>query len=315
MWCMKKRYKQLTYEERIRIETLIKQGFSIRKIALDLGRSPNTIALELKNRKVKGMYIPKKAQHKAYYKRYLSKRDCMKVAMDSGITKFVKNQLKLGLSPERIAGHLRLNGHNISTKAVYKYIYSRGLDHHLFWRRNRMRTGRKKYKNTLKISRNFIDSRPRLDGSGHLEADFIVSSHSSYCLLVVVDRYSRYVWIEKLPNRKHVLVTRAFQKVIGSMRIKSITVDNDIAFSSWKQLEHTLKTRIYFTHPYHSWEKGLVENTNRWIRVYIPKRRDIRTVSQKELHDIQTFLNTVPRKIIGFRSAKELLLENAECPS
>jgi transposase, IS30 family len=312
---MQKQYKQLRYEERIQIESLHRQGKSIRYIARVLERSPNTVSNELKHRRVKGMYIPKKAQHKAYYKRYLSKRACMKVAMNPSISVFVKEKLALRWSPERISGYLKLKGEEISVKAVYKYIYSRGLDHHLFWKKNRMKTGRKKYRNTLKMSRNFIDRRPILIGSGHLEADFIVSSHNTCCLLVVVDRYSRYVWIKKLENRKHVLVTRAFQSVMKEMKIKSITVDNDIAFSGWMQLEKILKTKIYFTHPYHSWEKGLVENSNRWIRVYIPKKRDIRTVSQKELHDIQTFLNTVPRKIIGFRSASELLLENVKCPS
>lgn len=311
---MQKKYNQLTYEERVQIESLHRQGKSARYIARILERSPNTISNELRCKKVKGVYISKKAQHKTYYKRYLSKRDCMKVAMNPFLASFVKEKLELRWSPERISGYLKLKKQPISAKAIYKYTYSRGLDHHLFWKKNRMRTGRKKYKNSLKTSRNFIEKRPVVLGTGHLEADFIVSSHSSYCLLVVVDMYTRYTWIRKLPNRKHAIVTRAFKRIIGSMRIKSITVDNDIAFSGWKQLEKVLNTRIYFCHPYHSWEKGLVENTNRWIRVYIPKKRDIKTVSQKELHNIQTFLNTVPRKVIGFRSANELQLKVLKCP-
>jgi transposase, IS30 family len=308
-----KRYRQLTYEERIKIEVLLRQRKSIRAIALVLGRSPNTVSLELKHRKVKGVYIPKKAQHKAYRKRYLSKRDCMKVSINSFLVSFVRDKLKEGLSPERIAGYLTLTGKKISTKAVYKYIYSRGLSHLLFCQKYKRRTGSKRYRKTLQIERNFIEKRPSLDGTGHLEADFIVSSKSSYCLLVIVDRYSRYVWIQRLPNRKHLTVSGAFQRVMKDIRIKSITTDNDIAFSGWRQLEKVLKTRIYFCHPYHSWEKGLVENTNRWIRCFVPKKRDIQTVSQKELHNIQTFLNTVPRKILGFRSSSEVLLE--ECPS
>lgn len=305
-----KRYRQLTYEERIKIQALYEHKRSIREIALVLGRSPNTVSLELKHRKVKGAYVPKKAQHKAYWKRYMSKRDCMKVSMDSYLVSFVRDKLNEEWSPERMAGHLRLSGLNISTKAIYKYIYSRGLSHLLFWQKHKRRTSSKHYRKTLQIQRNFIEDRPSLNGFGHLEADFIVSSKSSYCLLVIVDRYSRYVWIQKIPNRKHAIVTRAFQRLMKDMKIKSITTDNDIAFSGWRQLEKALKTRIYFCHPYHSWEKRLVENTNRWIRVFVPKKKDIQTVSQKELHNIQTFLNTVPRKVIGFRSSSEVLLEN-----
>lgn len=304
---MKRRYKQLTYEERIQIDSLRNQGFSIRRIAQELKRSPNTISRELQEKKVKGIYIPKKAQHKTYWKRYMSKKDCMKVAMNKEICNFVLEKTKESWSPERISGYLRNKDILVSTKAIYKYIYSRCLDHHLFWKKNKKRTGRKKYSHTLKISRNFIEQRPVCENTGHLEADFIVSSHSPWCLLVVVDRWSRYVWIERIPNRKHLTVSGAFQRIVKDMKVKSITVDNDIAFLKWMQLEEELHTKIFFTHPYCSWEKGLVENTNRWIRCFVRKRRDIGTVSQKELQKMQTFLNTVPRKVIGFRSAKEVL--------
>lgn len=312
---MKRKFKQLNYEERIKIEVLHDKGKSIRYIAKYLKRSPNTISKELKERKVNGFYLSKKAQHKAYLKRYLSKKDCMKVSKDSFLVKFVEKKIKERWSPERISGYLKRIDCSVSVKAIYKYIYSRSLSDHLFWNVNKVKSGRKRYSNTLKIDRNFIDKRPLQSGSGHMEADFIVSSFNSCCLLVIVDRYTRYVWIEKIPNRKHVTVTRVFKKVMKQIKFKSITTDNDIAFLKWKQLEIELKTKIYFTHPYHSWEKGLVENTNRWIRVYIPKQRDIKTVTKKELHNIQTFLNTVPRKVLEFRSASEVLLEDMKCPN
>lgn len=310
---MKKRFKQLTYEERVRIESLKSQRFSVRRIAEVLGRSPNPVSRELRLRKVHGLYIPKKAQHKAYWKRYLCKRDCMKVSLNGEMSRLVKKKLEDGLSPERIAGYLNLNGYRISTKAVYKYVYSRALDHHLFWRKYKKKSGWKKYRKSIQSERKFIESRPVLrNESGHLEADFIVSSRSTWCLLVVVDRYTRYVWIERIPNRKHTVVTRAFKRIIGDRSVQTITTDNDIAFSGWKQFEKQLHTKIYFCHPYHSWEKGLVENTNRWIRCFVPKRRDTGSVSEKELYEIQTFLNTVPRKVLGFKSAEEVSLETNE---
>jgi len=308
-----KKFKHLSYEERVEIATLKEQGLSIRKIAGALKRHPACISYELKEKRVRGEYVPKKAQHKSYFRRYLSKQNCMKVAMDPHLCRFVEEKLKGKWSPERIAGYLKRNGHFVSTKALYKFIYSRSLDYLLFWKRNRKRGGAKKYQKALVGERNFIEFRPPLYGSGHLEADFIVSSSSSWCLLVVVDRWSRYVWIVKLPNRKHAVVARAFQRILGDMKIHSITTDNDIAFTKWRQLEELLNTKIYFTHPYCSWEKGLVENTNRWIRVFVPKKRDIATVSKKELQKIQTFLNTVPRQILHFQSASEVQLQTSKC--
>src|SRR3989344_6661988 len=118
--------------------------------------------------------------------------------------------------------------------------------------------------------------------------------------------------IKKKKKKKHATLTRVFKETLKDMVIKSITTDNDIAFLKWKQLEKSLKTKIYFCHPYHSWEKGLVENTNRWIRTWIPKRKDIRKVSDEEVREIEKFLNTVPRKVIGFRTASELLLREVK---
>src|SRR3989338_4582868 len=306
---MSKSFKQLSYEERIQIESFKLQGFSLMKIAKILGRSPNTIALEFKKRKCKGVYLSVKAQRKAYWKRYLSKRDCMKIALDSYLTGVVFEKLKIGWSPERISGYLKVNqGLGISTKAIYKFVYSRCLERYLFWHKNHKRSGRKRYSKSIRSDRHFIEERPVLNGSGHLEVDFIVSSLSSWCLLVIVDRYTRYTWIKRIKNRKHATLTRVFKETLKDMVIKSITTDNDIAFLKWKQLEKSLKTKIYFCHPYHSWEKGLVENTNRWIRTWIPKRKDIRKVSDEEVREIEKFLNTVPRKVIGFRTASELLL-------
>ena len=91
---MKRKFKQLNYEERIKIEVLHDKGKSIRYIAKYLKRSPNTISKELKERKVNGFYLSKKAQHKAYLKRYLSKKDCMKVSKDSFLVKFVEKKIK-----------------------------------------------------------------------------------------------------------------------------------------------------------------------------------------------------------------------------
>jgi IS30 family transposase len=132
--------------------------------------------------------------------------------------------------------------------------------------------------------------------------DFIVSKHSSWVLLVVVDRVTRRSWIKRLPNRKHDTIRAALSAMLKDVVVQSITTDNDIAFTDWKGLEALLGTRIYFTHPYHSWEKGLVENTNRWIRCFIPKRRDIASVTEEELHAVHAFLNDRPRECLGFVS-------------
>jgi len=304
--CMKK-YTHLCQEERFVIEKLLGAGKKIRTIADILGRSPNTISLEVEKNSVDGIYIAKKADHKAYATRWRSKQDCLKVALDAFLTRFVTEKLKKKWSPKQISGHLKLEYNIIcSAKAIYKFAESRCLEQHLFWRWNKRKGGRKKNRSGLPHDgRVYIDERPPVDGVGHLEMDFIVSKHSCSVLLVVVDRLTKRSWVEKLPNRKRSTIRAALSLVLKDVVVRSITTDNDIAFTCWRELEALLGTRIYFTHPYHSWEKGLVENTNRWIRCFVPKRRDIASVTEEELQEVHAFLNDRPRECLGFRFPSE----------
>lgn len=305
-----KKFKHLSYEERVAISFLRAEGWSARKIGAKLDRHHSCIAYELK-KKVKGMYVAKKAHHKSYWRRYLSKKQCMKVALDSELSKFIPEKLREGWSPERISGYLKLQGKMVSTKAVYKFVYSRCLERHLFWRKHHKKSGwKKKRYGKASDGRKHIEERPKTESSGHWEGDFIVSSENTCSLLVLVDRYSRDTIIRKIPNRKHAVVMRAFQDSLRHMPLKTLTLDNDISFNCWKKLEQVLKCEIFFCHPFHSWEKGLVENTNRWIRAFVPKKKNLREVTDLELHSIERFLNEIPRQCLGFKTAKEVLLIN-----
>ena len=300
---MKTTFKHLCFEERFVIETLLKGNAHIREIARLLGRSPNTVSREIRKNSVKGEYCADKARHKAYFKRWRSKRQCLKVAMDDFLGRFVDRMLReKKWSPEQISGYLmRELGIRCSAKAIYKFARSRCYERYLFWGWNKRKGGKKQYQyDTPKDGRRYIDERPPLEGAGHLEMDFIVSRQSSWVLLVLVDRLTRRTWVRRLPNRKRGTIRVALSEVLKGVVVRSITTDNDIAFTCWRELEYLLAAPLYFTHPYHSWEKGLVENTNRWIRCFVPKRRDIASVTQEELDEIHAFLNDRPRAVIGF---------------
>jgi len=307
---MTNQYHHLSLAERYVIDKLFSRQTSIRGIALVLERSPSTISQEIRRNRVKGRYVAEKAKHKAYVKRKYSKAQCLKVVMDDFLYRFVLEKLQLKWSPEQMSGYLARQGVKVSTKAIYKFIYRRGFDYLLFWNWNQKKSGRKQYHyGQSPDGRKYIDDRPVINGPGHYELDFIVSKQSTWALLVVVDRYRKKTWVIKLPNRKRDTVRVALQRLFHGIDLKSITTDNDIAFSGWQELEACLSTKIYFTHPYHSWEKGLVENTNRWIRCFVHKRRDISSVTQEELDQIHAFLNDRPRKCLGYFSANELLLD------
>jgi IS30 family transposase len=305
------KYKHISYEERVKIEGYLAASKSYHEIARLLDRSRNTISYEIQKNSVKGIYSAKKAQVKAYQKRYWSKKECLKVSMNNELQRFIEACLEKHWSPERISGYMKRIGITCSTKAIYKYIQQRSLERYLFWSWNKRKPGMKRYHNgRTNDGRRYIDQRILSNESGHYEADFIVSSKSSYVLLVVVDIHTRFVTIKRLTNRKHAVVQRAFKTVFKGKKVKSLTLDNDIAFNCWRKVASDSNTTIYFTHPYSSWEKGLVENMNRWIRCFVAKRKDIGTVSVQELKNIQDWMNDTPRQCLGFRSSNEVVLEH-----
>lgn len=305
-----KTYKQLGYEERFVIEKLFNAGVIIREIARFLKRSPNTISLEIRHNSVSGIYTAEKAELKVSQRRWRAKSQCLKVAMDSFLVRFVEERIQAPYrwSPNQISGHLKQELEIIcSDKAIYKFIESRGLEGHLFWKWNKRKGGPKRKKHAVaQDNRKYIDVRPDIAGIfGHYEVDFIVSKQSSYVFLVAVERLTKHTQVLKLPNRKRLTINQAFSKLFSGLSVKSITTDNDIAFQHWAELETIIQAPIYFCHPYHSWEKGLVENTNRWIRCFVPKRRDIASVTDSEMDTIHTYINDRPRECIDFRFPSE----------
>jgi IS30 family transposase len=304
---VKRKFKHLNESERFVIEKLLVKRASIRGIALVLDRSPNTISREVERNSVYGKYSADKAKHKAWVKRKYSKHQCMKVAMDSFLARFVEEKLELKWSPKQMSGYLKDLGIRVSAKAIYKFICSRGLEYRLFWGWNKRKSGRKKYRyDQSRDDRKYIDVRPKILEHGHYEMDFIVSKHSTWVLLVVVEMKTRFAQVIRLPNRKRSTILGALSRLFRGVKVESLTTDNDIAFLCWKDIEALLHTQVYFTHPYHSWEKGLVENTNRWIRCFVAKKRDIGTVTQEEIYQIHSFLNDRPRAVTGFRFPSEL---------
>ena len=190
------------------------------------------------------------------------------------------------------------------------------MERYLFWCRNDHKSGRKRANKIFLTDpdRKWIDVRPieAMYSYGHWEMDFIVSKHNSWVLLVCVEKYSKLLRLALLPNRTTGVVQDALVRILKGYTVTSITTDNDIAFQKWKGLEEVLRTSIYFCHPYHSWEKGLVENSNRWIREFAPKKTDLQSISSEFLIDIEMYFNHKPRECLDGRTAYEVMMKE-EC--
>ena len=319
---LKNKKSHLRNEERFCIEKMLKVGSTLKAIAKTLGRGESTICEEVKANGGRNNYTAEKAIRRAYWKQYNKKNDCNKVSMDGNLDHFVKEKLKSGWSPEVISSRLKSGVETslekelvyASPKSIRKFIKKRhGLERYLFWNRNNKKGGRKRNKNKYlnDPDRKWIDSRSvlALYEYGHWEMDFLVSKHSSWVLLVLVEKYSKKLLLKLLPNRNNDLVNKAVTELLKGDIVKTITTDNDIAFGKWKNLEKMLGTLIYFCHPYHSWEKGLVENCNRWIREFILKKTDLGSINFDFVSSIQDYFNHKPKVCLKGRTAYEVSSE------
>ena len=313
---MANKKKHLSAEERFCIERMLGVGDSFTKIAKTLNRGLSTISEEVNVNGGRKKYSAEKAERRAYFKQYRKKKNCNKVALDPHLSKRVETMLGQGLSPETISVRLLLEPakKTASGKSIRKFVEKRpGLNRFLFWGRNNKKSGRKNGGGIFlqDPDRKPIEKRANeaLFEYGHWEGDFIVSTFNSWVLLVLVEKFSKTTRLALLPNRNNDLVNEAVERLLKGYTVNSLTLDNDIAFAKWKSLEEMIFAPIYFCHPYHSWEKGFVENTNRWIRQFVPKKSDLALLSEENVKDIENWFCHIPRQCLKGRTAYEIMME------
>ena len=154
---------------------------------------------------------------------------------------------------------------------------------------------------------------------GHWEGDTIVGSRiipNSGAILTLVERKTRFQLVIKMNDRKASTIIKAIKNLkkkypeLNEYNIndifKSITFDNGVEFSKWKDIEKYLKTKTYFAHPYASYERGSNENGNRLLRIFIPKGCNINDYNDDYVMTANELINTKIRKILGYKSSLEL---------
>jgi IS30 family transposase len=296
---------------------LKEKGYSFRNIAAAINRSVSTVSDEIKRNRVNGRYDPNKAHHKAYVRRQQSKYQGMHIVKDKEMKKFVDAGLLDDLSPEAIAGRLTAKEKDlvgISKDSIYRYVksvYGRKIEAH---RKHKRQRRRKRIVIHPSISdRVFIDKRPSNINMrrhvGDCEGDFVVSGKDgSGVLLVVVDRRIRTTFLELIPVVGIEAVHNAFVRIKERFpEMKSLTLDNDILFRKHQELSTLLGMPIYFCHPYHSWEKGTVENVNKYIRRDIRKGTNLSKIDPSFIVSLEQKLNRRPMKCLGYATPQERL--------
>jgi transposase, IS30 family len=310
-------YTHIDESERRRIERAREPGKGVRAIARMIGRSPGSICEELRRNSVKKKYSRQKAEAKANLRRKKSKLQCMKVAMDPELKKFVTENIENDQSPEGIAGRLKeveTHMQYASMKAIYTFVHSvhgRPIEKHLYSKAVKKRGGPKRGERKCKLDgRIMIDKRPqRVENRkqfGHFEGDFIESGRDGTgSLLVLVERKTRYPFLVYTENKTTAHINALIAKTFHGVPIKSLTLDNDLSFQKHEELSELVDAIVFFCHPYRSSEKGTVENRNRVVRRYVPKKTNLSLIPVERFKEIETILRTRYMNVLDFKTPQE----------
>jgi IS30 family transposase len=305
---------QLTQEERYQIYILKKAEYSQAEIAELLERDKSTISRELRrNRGLKG-YRPQQAHQLALMRRY----DKMQPRLGDEVWQQVEALICEEWSPEQIVGRIAMEqGVSISHEWIYQYVYAdkrSGGDLYRSLRCQKVR--RKRYglysrrgciPNQVSIDERpaIVDARRRF---GDWEGDTVIGRGHRGALVTLVERKSLYTVIRAVPRKTAEAVRNAVMRGLAPHkdRVHTLTYDNGREFADHEGMAADLEARVYFAHPYASWERGLNENTNGLIRQYFPKDRDLTTVTKHEIEQAMNKLNHRPRKSLGYRTPYEV---------
>lgn len=321
----KKTYRRLTFPERVVIETMLSQGQSRACIAEKLNRKRSTIGREVNK------WISGGGKYESFLADWCARDDFKnkhnkdKISTHPKLKKYIYAGLKMGWSPEQIAGRIKIDFPldkimTISHEAIYQYIYRQPqgkenkrlialLTRHKSRRRSSKRNNRAKGKIKFGVS---IDLRPAHIADrmqpGHWEGDLMIGANQASAIATMVERKTRFTYIIKLKNRKSETVTTGFMtqlnKLDGNLK-RTMTYDNGFEMANHQWLTEQTGTEIYFAHPYSSWERGTNENTNGLIRRFLPKKTNFNKISETRLNVIQDTLNNRPRKILNYLTPTE----------
>ena len=341
---MEKNYKHLSLEERTMIQTQLSMGFKPSAIARELGRPSSTISRELKRNgwarpparrgrgrpRISGGYRAAEADQRARACLVKPRVEC-RLQPGNELWSCVMTYLRMGYSPEQIAGTLR-DVHpdkpslQVSHETIYTAIYAmpRGelRTEVIGWLRfghtkRRPRTRGEDCRGQIPDMVSIHDRPPEIEERlipGHWEGDLIKGAHNRSAVGTLVERTTLFTVLAKMESARAESAIQGFGHVLNRIEAQkrlSMTYDQGKEMSAHRQLTEETGVKVYFADPHSPWQRGINENTNGLLRQYLPKGSDLSVFSQDELDAIAWRLNTRPRKSLGFKCPAQLFTPDA----
>ena len=326
---MTKKYKQLSLEQRYKIEALLSTSITQSEIARLIGVNRSTICREFKRNVPKrgcldytydGLSAQKKTdiRHSTKHKKTIL-TDSLKIDILHKLKhlkyspEFIENQWKKdgvqGVSHETIYRFIWSCKHgNRQEDIMYKYAYK-----HLKHGNRRRKRSNSKHNRGLIKNRIGIEERPAYVEDralfGDFEADLVIGKDNKSALLVLLDRSTLITTINKVKGKDSNEIKLKIAKRLIKFPVTSITFDNDQAFSKHEWIAEKLNCKTYFTRPYTSQDKGSIENRNGVIRQFFPKKTDFNLIHHNTIKSVENKINNRPIRKFNYLSANEVFLQ------
>ncbi|MFB9716306.1 IS30 family transposase [Arthrobacter methylotrophus] len=327
--------RYLDVRERLQIADLLNLGFSMRRVAYELGRQPSTIKRELdRHRDAEGRYLPRTADHDARLQR--SRPKVHKLVADPRLRGLVQRKLNRCWSPDEISGWMKKTYPEdqelrICPETIYRsLLLPQGQGLHKRYAA-RLRTGRRIRKTRWHTRTNrgsrirnmrMIDQRPAEVGTrleaGHWEGDLIVGVGSVSAMVTLRERKTQYGMIVNLP-RDHTAasvnaaIASAFAVLPPSLK-RTLTWDQGVEMASHEALTEATGIPVFFAERSSPWQRGANENFNGLVRQYFPKGTNLAVHSVRHVNHVMRELNTRPRKNLNYDTPAERFRAEHKAP-
>lgn len=322
-------YKRLDLKDREEISRGIWAHESFASIARRIGRPTSAVSREVnRNNKYKVQYFAATAQVKAEFKK--KRGGFKKMDANKKLQEYVYDKLQnYQWSPEEIGKRVKLEypqdtSMRISHETIYQHLYClprgelkavlmKGLRQERKMRHQRKYSHHKRQgiQDIISISERPEEVKDRIV-PGHWEGDLIVGKGHQSAIGTLVERTTRLTLLVPLKEKNALAVSaamsKAFKRIPRAMK-KSLTYDRGTEMAQHKLFTKESKVKVFFADPYSPWQRGTNENTNGLIRQYFPKGTDLSLVTLKQIKEVESKLNSRPRKVLGFYTPSERYYE------
>ena len=314
---------KISAKERDQISVLLAQGSSFRDIAKALDRSVSSVSEEVKRNSINGEYQSIAAQELSAKRNTSSRR--ANPLKDAGVYSYVLDKLRCGWSPEQISGRLKRENKGqtiICHETIYSYIYSpegkkRQLSQYLVRSHYKRRKWHSRYlyhrgianRVSIRLRPKEVDTRKVF---GHWEADVVEGRAHEGGIQTLLERKTRFYQanlLEAIDSEYGVRAQRNILVKFPKSARKTLTLDNGKENYNHDRLTSWTGVSVYFCDPYCAWQRGANENHNGVLRRYIPKKADIKDLSQEDLDSIIQEINGRPRKCLKYETPREAFLK------